>query len=290
MQTNEFINLTLAGAFNAKEFIQLQAMFWHDNTLYFVFPWAEQGNLRQFWRNAPPRDRDGDTPWVLDQILRIVNGLQILNGKNPWNFRHGDLKPENILVFNDPLTPGKLVIGDLGLSKIHISNTARRDYPTDTIWATRRYLPPEENAKKTQRSRAYDIWTMGCICFEFMNWLLFGSDENELYNERNLPRFYHLDEGASWEQAERHPNVTRGFQSFRTEIVTFQNHKALDHFLNLIENRLLAINYKDGGITDGDKRENYRAELPEVHEQLRHLLNLTRYDTNGVGPRIDDMD
>ena len=65
---------------------------------YVVFPWAEHGSLRDFWRNNPePAQLSGDVEfWLIQQCWRISDALQTLHRSYA---RHGDMKPDNILVF-----------------------------------------------------------------------------------------------------------------------------------------------------------------------------------------------
>ncbi|KAJ4311211.1 hypothetical protein N0V84_010573, partial [Fusarium piperis] len=96
-------------------------------------------------------------------------------GEEHW--RHGDLKPDNILLFRDKTSPwlGTLKIADLGLAKQHAFATAKRDLATEQKYSTFHYEAPEVIIKRHDpRSRLYDIWSMGCIIFEFVIWILYG--------------------------------------------------------------------------------------------------------------------
>ncbi|KAM6517376.1 hypothetical protein FSOLCH5_008338 [Fusarium solani] len=96
-------------------------------------------------------------------------------GEEHW--RHGDLKPDNILLFKDATSPwlGTLKIADLGLAKQHAFATSQRVDPTRQKYSTSHYEAPEVVIRRHEpRSRLYDIWSMGCIIFEFVIWLLYG--------------------------------------------------------------------------------------------------------------------
>ncbi|KAK7427792.1 hypothetical protein QQZ08_005730 [Neonectria magnoliae] len=96
-------------------------------------------------------------------------------GEEHW--RHGDLKPDNILLFKDDTSTwlGTLKIADLGLAKQHAFATSQRVDPTQQKYSTSHYEAPEVVIKRHEpRSRLYDIWSMGCIIFEFVIWLLYG--------------------------------------------------------------------------------------------------------------------
>ncbi|KAL5120319.1 hypothetical protein ACEQ8H_001877 [Pleosporales sp. CAS-2024a] len=99
--------------------------------------------------------------------------------KNPLSqesIRHGDIKPENILRFLDRNTKlGTLKLGDMGLAKRHVATTEQRQ-GTSMRYGTRRYEGPEALNAAQGRSRLYDLWSMGCITFEFIIWLLYGNN------------------------------------------------------------------------------------------------------------------
>lgn len=104
-------------------------------------------------------------------------------GEEHW--RHGDLKPDNILLFKDATSTwlGTLKIADLGLAKQHAFATSKRFLATEQKYSTSHYEAPEVIIKRHEpRSRLYDIWSMGCIIFEFVIWLLYGNP--------GLQRFY----------------------------------------------------------------------------------------------------
>ncbi|KAI0107834.1 heterokaryon incompatibility protein-domain-containing protein [Nemania sp. FL0031] len=103
------------------------------------------------------------------------------------HWRHGDLKPENILIFTNSSWLGNLKIADLGLAKQHEFATALRVEATSTKHTTLHYEAPEAVTNKLEpRSRRYDIWSMGCIVFESILWLLYGYQGlDAFYGEKN---------------------------------------------------------------------------------------------------------
>ncbi|KAK7718128.1 hypothetical protein SLS63_010513 [Diaporthe eres] len=152
----------------------------------FVFPWAQGGNLRQFWDfNTDPSDQQV-IQWAWHQIRGLASGLSSLHSEGT---RHGDVKPENILIFFDENLPrlGQLVISDVGAAKFHADETRTRyvegEATTNRI-GTLRYEPPEiehpQGYKLVIISRKYDSWSLGCVLFEFIIWLSFGLQSPDL--------------------------------------------------------------------------------------------------------------
>ena len=101
------------------------------------------------------------------------------------NWRHGDIKPENILRFkeNKENTNDKSVgtwkLADLGRAQMQRQVTSRRETKEQEKWRTRWYEPPdlEEDMHRQaggRISRLFDIWSMGCVIFETILWLLHG--------------------------------------------------------------------------------------------------------------------
>ena len=124
----------------------------------------------------------------------ISNGIRRLHnpfeGKEPSNQSsqaesqnsnengcHGDLKPTNILLFYDDIKAkpyGTLRISDAGLVKFYEKVTSQRVAGTTMASGTEEYAPPEFLYKKNQRTRAFDMWSLGCIFLEFVIWIRGG--------------------------------------------------------------------------------------------------------------------
>jgi serine/threonine protein kinase len=147
----------------------------------FILPWAQRGNLRDFWIDGQTSSKT-DLNWVLRQLLGLIEAIAEMHGlKGDRNLRHGDLKPENILCFqDDPQSEIRLVITDVGLAKTHAKATDKRmemQEFTSTKVSTSRYEAPELKAQDDKARvlpRAFDVWAMGCIGMEFVIWLLYG--------------------------------------------------------------------------------------------------------------------
>ncbi|TGO38122.1 hypothetical protein BHYA_0081g00180 [Botrytis hyacinthi] len=186
--------------------IRLLATYRQKEEFHLIFPYAGS-NLRSYWekRSLPEFDH-GTVMWALTQMYGIANALFRLHefkvtipleiggagnvrvqteddgqisvhaGEEMFG-RHGDIKPENILWFpegpeaHDPL--GVLKLADFGLGRFHGRDSKSGIRPSG-IRSSPTYEPPECKLRRPV-SRAYDIWSCGCVWLEFITWLLKGS-------------------------------------------------------------------------------------------------------------------
>ncbi|KAI5464980.1 kinase-like domain-containing protein [Mariannaea sp. PMI_226] len=166
-------NLQRIQSLKHKHLVTIIATCRRDRFYYVIFPWAQGGNLGDFWKREDAKRGRRLTLWALSQMLGLCEALQALHKEN---CRHGDLKPENILHFKDNDNDlGLLVIADVGVSKFHNKATGLRHDPTDTRATTPAYEAPEAQPDvEGPRSRRYDMWSMGCMFLEFTFWILYG--------------------------------------------------------------------------------------------------------------------
>ncbi|KAK1712890.1 kinase-like domain-containing protein [Colletotrichum acutatum] len=214
-----------------------------DQSYFIAFPWAEGGNLQEFWMLHTSNQEY--MLWSLQQMLGISGALRKLHD---INFRHGDLKPGNILHFpNGGL--GNLVIADVGISKVHKAATYMRSMSTLTRATTPSYEPPEAILKTNKpRPRRYDIWSMACIYLEFVIWMVYGVNAINSFAEsreegtsvQRTSNFYALREDI----AVIHPSVIEAFAALRSDPCCAGN-TALGALVNLITQHLLLIQVDD---------------------------------------------
>ncbi|TRX89459.1 hypothetical protein FHL15_009628 [Xylaria flabelliformis] len=227
----------------------------------FVFPWAQHGNLWDFWfrHEGVPRNREYFIK-VFRQLRCLACAITELSDKH---LRHGDLKPENIVCFKtDNGLPDseeknsddiRLVIIDVGLAKIHDKNTQLRA-KTDTKVSTRRYAAPElETRPGKELSRRFDVWSMGCIFFEFAIWLIYGKQKLLEFTTGNGPeefKFFEtksnlLDSGEGQKKiAKRHSSVNDLIYEMQ-ENPCCSNGTAIRRLIDLISNKMLAVDLSD---------------------------------------------
>jgi serine/threonine protein kinase len=235
---------------------------------YIISPWAGLGNLREFWgeekTNSSRRVLNHHfVDWMFVQLCGLTSAVKSLHSDPATDdsWRHGDLKPENILCFEsigtlpaEKYSPCILVIADVGLTRHHTIATQERKNQTRTKSGTFMYEPPETILDESQmkgRSRRYDIWSMGCIYFEFIIWLLYGFEKLENFNSTlasgDNRGFYELD-------SSKKPRLHRVVKTWIKHIREDQRcpaNCALRLLLELVVTRLLNT---DLGITPTVKR------------------------------------
>ena len=161
--------------------ISLSKMLKNDNIINFIdvnmsgynielFMEYGGSNLLEFAKNLDYDARLGYLPTVIKQIM---NGCEYLH-KN--KIIHRDLKPENILVNFG--TEVRVKICDFGLSKKF--QPYKHDKNTIAI-CTSWYKPPEIFGG-CEYSYNVDIWSIGCILYEFitLDVLFKGNNEVEI--------------------------------------------------------------------------------------------------------------
>jgi serine/threonine protein kinase len=176
--------------------IRLLATFTHGGRFHLIFPWADGGNLKEFWETWPPQPSSEvhaleSVTWMSEQILGLSRALELIHycqiddantqGLSAEELkrlhgRHGDLKPENILWFKDERTShetsiGVLKIGDFGFADFHTKHSRSNVRRSAVDGITPTYSAPEYDV--TQRvSPQFDIWSFGCILLQFIVWYL----------------------------------------------------------------------------------------------------------------------
>ena len=161
--------------------VTLLATFTLNKRYYFLFPYAD-GTLEQYWENVKTPNLDLATVrWVSTQCSGIMAAIDSIHDpKHLKNLtvkkygRHGDIKPDNILWFRSSKDlSGILVVSDMGLSSFN-RDTSRSNIPNTKIPKVPGYRPPECDVEGGTISRAYDIWTLGCLFLELLTWLIGG--------------------------------------------------------------------------------------------------------------------
>lgn len=241
-----------------KHLIEHLAICENGKLYYIIFPWADGGNLREFWKLEDSQERSPELfLWSLQQMLGLSGALQALHRKN---CRHGDLKPENILHFKKA-RKGDLVVADVGVSRVHENATELRHVGTTTRATTPSYEPPEVHLQpNTPRARRFDLWSLGCIFLEFNIWLLYGFEAiNNFGHARDTPDFGFYKLNAERTAAETHQVVLKAIKVIR-EDPRCSGGTGLENLVNIIAAHLLQV----------EVERRYKAH--ELYEELQKIV------------------
>ncbi|KAI0838812.1 kinase-like protein [Hypoxylon sp. FL0890] len=161
---------------------------------HLLFPWAECDLGRYFERNPNPPNGLKTVQWVSEQCLKIMEavhlihfppGLDRLQPLDKLFGRHGDIKAENILVFRSQNGKANLVLSDFGLGSVH-HDISKSNIPNKEVSATPCFRPPECDMKDGRISRAFDVWTLGCLFLDLLIWLLGGEKLRSTFEDERL--------------------------------------------------------------------------------------------------------
>lgn len=249
-----------------------------------------------------------------EKLVHPTNGVEIqINEKThhevdddaSHSIRHGDLKPENILRFLDrdddgdtSTDVGTLKMADMGLAKHHVNLTRDRSALTNTRHGTATYEPPETgNESSGGRSRLYDIWSMGCIIFEFLLWLLYGYDAIDgLYQAINPTGRKEIQYFESGDKGARvHRVVKIWIEYIRTKDPECKQASAIHDLLELVATKLLVVDlpprraseknekFVEGPPLQPDRPYRATAEVLQVSlEQIKEKLGNEGYAFTGT--------
>lgn len=264
-------NLAKIEGIQHQHLIQKYATWERGTQYYVIFPWADGGNLADYWRKMDSTKRNSDLiSWFLKQMLGIASAIQDLHD---INCRHGDLKPENILHFIDERNRGgSLVIADVGVSRVHKVSTMLRQDNTTTKATTPAYEAPETLGEdKGPRARRYDMWSLGCILLELVIWLLEDLEAVERFRKaRDGPNneFYLHKKGKT---PELHPTVLGTIDEIRRQ-PRCRSETALGALVDLIANNLLLIDPEARDTADEvvEKLENI---VERANQNPKYLFN-----------------
>ncbi|KAF3050480.1 hypothetical protein E8E11_003748 [Didymella keratinophila] len=210
---------------------------------------------------------------------------------NAKNWRHGDIKPENILRFtggNPSVWLGTLKLADLGRAQQHDLKTSLRDTIEKERWRTRFYEPPDLSEDLHQQahgkiSRLFDIWSMGCVIFESVIWLLYGSSE--------ILRFQKMETGNTgnspyWRKLGRaNYQVTTRASLWMEHILQHDSKQvsAIGDLIKLVRDKLLKVDLPpDSDVYTPGKRTNARDMTKELARILKKAKEEPVYLFDGV--------
>jgi serine/threonine protein kinase len=203
---------------------------------------------------------------------------------NSVNCRHGDIKPENILRFTNGKADtglGVLKLADLGRAQQHMEATMMRETKEKELWRTRWYEPPdleEKNHKEANEkiSRLFDIWSMGCVIFEAVLWLIYGYNSVGVFLNAN--KLTTGEQGATpyWRKAKSGKYEVSNTVTIWTENMLEsdpERNGAIGHLVKLVRDRLLKIDLPPNSDV---YVEGFRTNAKDLREQLEFIIEKAR--------------
>ncbi|KAH8753541.1 kinase-like domain-containing protein [Diaporthe sp. PMI_573] len=168
--------------------VQLLAAFSQGERFYLIFPLATEGSLKSLWKKYIPHASvdqsasDRVAPWYSDQwlvgeclgtaeALLATHGLLDGNTEDTKGHLHADIKPENILCFSNSYLGKRSIV--LKLADFGEAKKVKSDLRANTVAHVMTYRPPEHSASNTITLN-YDVWCLGCLFLDFVNWAIFG--------------------------------------------------------------------------------------------------------------------
>ncbi|KAH6662531.1 kinase-like domain-containing protein [Halenospora varia] len=277
---NELNQLRRFNGFANPHLVTLLATFKISQRYHFIFPYADS-NLEYYWQDIEPNPKMdiATVRWVSRQLSGIMGAIDVIHEPKHLPHldvkrygRHGDIKPDNILWFRSSNNErGTLVLSDMGLSAFHRENS-KSGIPRYKIPKVPGYQPPECDVKGGKISRAYDIWTLGCLYLELLTWLLGGwklLDEFEMKRKSvhitgsisNIFFTLKTIQGREGHVAQVKTQVAEWFRFLHSEKTCPQFlHDALD----IIEKEMLIVMYHERPRTGSTE---LRKKFEEIHKK-----------------------
>ncbi|KXH63941.1 heterokaryon incompatibility protein [Colletotrichum salicis] len=291
----EASNLQELRYYKSKHLIKPIAAYEHHGDRCLLFPWAAGGNLAQYWRsNRGNSLTKHELSWIFAQLTGLFDALEELHAKN---CRHGDLKPENILLFIDTDKNKTLQIADMGLTSFHALDAATRirkaqEILTLTPPGTSRYEPPETGKDREKqlsahetRSRAYDVWSMGCVVLELLIWLAYGFDILSKFRDETA-YFWELKQVRGSEKIYSVGSETQRY--IKALSTKWQSQSAWRELLKFVETRLLVVKIsEDSDVSSPQYREIASAAHKEMRVIQRKYYAVTTNDGLAPGHKLE---
>jgi serine/threonine protein kinase len=253
--------LEMIQGFDTQHLIKAIAFYKKNHDFFFVFPWAQHGNLRKFWNEKIPSIYDKNyMKWVFTQFVGLADAIRTLHHQeDDKSSRHGDLKPENVLCFDvsgpkDIIdqTSCVLVISDVGVTRTHDESTEFRTRTMMESGVTVPYRAPERELNPDlSTGRRYDIWSLGCLYLEFVIWLLYGIEELERFRLEIRGKFYTISDTRQADTLRVEDKTAEINQEVKTWINNIKTdprcagagpkETAIGRLVDLIEKRLLVV-------------------------------------------------
>ncbi|KAH8896289.1 kinase-like protein [Thozetella sp. PMI_491] len=246
-----------------------------------LFPWAEQGNLAEFWSKTVTFFSDHpESFWrwffrqvyglsqAVDKIHEVKLSPQIMDQHRRTSHScgiHGDIKPQNILCFGVGPEP-VLKLSDFGLTIFREEgNTGRQP---DQVPTSGTYDGPEKT-HGPRISRPFDIWSLGCVFLEFATWMLQGYKGIIEFSDKRLKE----DKVEGLQFCGDHFFNSRGevrvaVKDWIQELMTANGFFLLQEFLVYVRDRMI-INDPEKRTKCGDMRETTKSLFERATSKKR---------------------
>ncbi|RGP81741.1 serine threonine kinase [Fusarium longipes] len=187
--------------------------FKHKEKYSFIFPNAEH-DLSHHLETREPQKNQSRATWLSDQLSGLIGALDTIHdpkhlnrGADKGYGRHGDIKCDNILCFKSSGIEKEtvLVISDFGLSALN-SDRSRSNIPNRKVPPVPGYRPPECDISGGTISRAFDIWTLGCLFLELITWFLGGPRDIKQFDDERTTMFISGSNNNIFFSFKRKPN------------------------------------------------------------------------------------
>ncbi|KAK8094956.1 hypothetical protein PG997_001641 [Apiospora hydei] len=228
--------LKKAKEMGARHCIELLAVITRGDMCYLVFPWADGGNLSEFWSSHPkPRMTAGLMRRVVRQLKGLTDALNTLHTSTDGSscFHHGDLRAETILRFRTrPKTDREI---DVGVMKIANFDLAQVENDS-----------PEVRLTAVTGDPLLDIWSFGCVVIEFMIWILYGRTELDQFRYLRLNTLWENRSSARGGSSKTlvQPVLNRAMETILAD-QECQSQSAMRDLLRLVKNSLLAARLEE---------------------------------------------
>ena len=285
--------------------ILLQKIKVYMNKIWFVLDFGGI-SLYQYIRDTPRDIREKN---CVDTFSQITEGLHFLHSHGVM---HRDMKPENILI---DVKKNKIKLCDFGLSKV--TGVNKNTPKVCSLY----YRPPECLLKLKNYDEKIDIWSLGCIFYEYITqYVLFKGNGKENMLEKIFTLFpyklYYSERFNINSQQNTCKNIQQDKKKYQYTVDRFSNDDYKQFFLfvmhidpsyrpnlNRIKNSKLLQSKKVSKIVlpnNGDNFKNYLnyskdpSDMAEKRTALIHFIfDLSgdkKYQTQTPFLAVDVMD
>ncbi|KAF7940689.1 uncharacterized protein EAE97_006875 [Botrytis byssoidea] len=165
---------------------------WEEDAFDNGGPYVDSSSLPTFnFVSEEERNDNTTTPSIL--VSSDTASSKAIESSDSLYWFHSNIRPENVLRFttgqqHDKL--GILKLADLGRAQQHPSMKSMSHTKEMSLWRTQWYDPPDLEKKNHEEAQGRisplsDIWSMGCLIFEAIRWLIHGHESHTVFLRAN---------------------------------------------------------------------------------------------------------